>query len=171
MFSQRRRSRRKTRQARRAASQIILDEAARNPVHSVSNLVPAASRRVGRSISVIQVPSGEIATDGLTVEDDSTGAFTIKVSKAAPLEVTLAHELGHIVLGHGGCFSIEDLESQASRDGLAMWHQAVDEALRHQGMMAEYEADAFADQVLHLLEYTRKGISIQGLRWAIGNTS
>lgn len=149
---------------RRCASTIALRAAERAPLSETADLIPALSDYVGKPVRLLHAAS--IDTEGIAVESDS--AFTIYLAQDANREMTLAHELGHIALGHK-CCTISDRLPE--RGALMEWGLAVEESLEDQARMAEREADIFADQVLMLIEVARAGGKAHALRWAAGNSS
>lgn len=129
----------------------------------VADIIPAVSRRVGKPIRVIRT---RISTEGFTKE--TSDEYIVYISQSALQQMTLAHELGHIVMGHA-CISLGD--EIATEGPLTAWSQHLEKSLAESGKAREREADIFADQLLTLLELTRARVSMSGLRFAIASTS
>ena len=164
MIQKFRRSRRGVWFARRQASDLIESvyraSGGATP-REVADLLPAVSRRVGKPVRVARE---QIATEGFVREAEDE--YIVFVSPHALQEFTLAHELGHIMLGHK-CVTLAD---EILDDGpLSNWTKKMEDSLARRGRNDERDADVFADQVLTLLELTRARVSMRALRFAIGN--
>lgn len=161
---------RRIRRARKQAERIVIGAARQDtPVRSVEDLICTVERITGTAISVVTAPLGG-DTFGQSVLNLTTGRCEITISEACGTwEHTLAHELGHIALQHDQC-GADSLTAPAPFEGLAEMMTGGVEA-RQRAEQCEQEAEAFADEVLRLLEYTARGADASTLPWAASLTA
>lgn len=124
-------------------------------VHCVDDLVPAAEVVAGCSITVVDVDDLGEFVQGYTSRAPS-GSAVVELSRVcACRDFTLAHELGHLVLGHrmGPC---------TYDNGLGVLQGIYKHS--HEEMQ-EREADLFARNMLWTLEHGAGATTESHWRW------
>lgn len=140
-----------------AAGRLMSMAAAVGPVDSVADLVGTVEHEIGTPVTMIkgELPCGQVGFTRLT--DDE--ALIVVSPWCTTWQHTVAHELGHLVLGHrhGG---VEIAPPPPG--GGAMW-AALQRELEREAAINEIEAEAFAVRVLEMLP--RPGESRGHVRW------
>lgn len=140
-------------------------EACRTQEHvsSVADLIPVVERLKGVAITV-NVDALTTDVFGLTTIDEKRKMCSIVLSEyCATREHTLAHELGHIMLGHDHCgmdFLPQTHDEFAGLAELMLGHDGQEEACQN-----EDEAEEFAVEVSKLLEHATRNSHPHLMLW------
>ena len=131
-------------------------------VRTVLQILPTVEAVFECSISVVerQLPSEVLGF----VEATGSSEFQIVISRqCATKQHTLAHELGHVVLGHRHC-CLDDIEvpDESYRD-LARFLAGA--PLDDQVQALEWEAEVFADRLMEMLEDTVSTVQPGAFVW------
>lgn len=155
---------RRLRRARKAATTVVM-EACRNQesVSSVADLIPVIERLKNVSITVsIDALTADVF--GLTTIDEERKTCSIILSdQCATREHTLAHELGHIMLGHDHCGMDFLPKTQDEFAGLAELMLGCDS--QEEACQNENEAEEFAVEVSKLLEHATRNSHPHLMLW------
>lgn len=129
----------------RVADDILQWAAQGNGPWRVGDLIPVVEAAADASIT-IREGGIDARTVGFTEREGTEATITIS-SECATWEHTLAHELGHVVLGHRLC-SLDDLTPPAACEDLS---RIISRELAEHAAPLEREAEIFADRVMKLL--------------------
>lgn len=143
----------KRRKIRRVACELVHTAASDEGGLSLKSVLAATAEIRGLkriSIKVASLETGRLACAHV-VDDIARISVT---PGCATLQHTLAHELGHLVLGHKGIPGVEvDLDLSSCPPGLEALHRKMLPAYfsRQEQMQSEWEAEFFASEFLTIL--------------------
>lgn len=152
--------RQRTRCVFRVADNLAVETARRGKLQSVGDTIPVIEDRVGIKISVAEreLESGLL---GFTVIEDNT-AFVSISPRCITFQHTLAHELGHILLGHNHGAALNLPATPEGCEGLLSGAMA---ALTDEAATNESAAELFAERLLSLIP--EEGENADAVVWRV----